>query len=554
MPRQTDTRRYHKTLDRAQQMLLPDRVEDYVSVNNRVRAIDAYVESLDLKGMKFRHTESGTKSGQPPYDPWGLLKLFMYGYMNGICSSRKLEAECRRNLEVIWLVNGAKPSYKTIADFRKKHVKQIKEVSGDFVTLCRESGLLGGKEVAVDGTFFKADASIGSIQTEGYVDKAIELLDKRIEQYMEEVERADTEEGDEGYGMSGEEEGLSEKIEELKKRRREKEALKKDLAQSGEKQVSSVDEDARLLRKRGKTVAGYNVQIAVDGKNKLVVAEQAVQDGNDMNQLSSMAKKAKEACGVDELTVLGDSGYYNGEELKKCEEEKITAYVAVRESGGRTDDGRLGDRDFVYDADSDCYRCPGGRELTATGSSVVLNSRRYRKYRSDRKDCDACVLRSLCLRKGRRSRDVLRYENQETLDRHGERMKGAEAREKMKNRGAVVEHPFGTIKHRAGLHQFLMRGIEKCNGELSLIVLSYNFTRVLNIMGMDGFMECCARRARGNGGMEGEGLKKGAMADDYTGSERNPEKKPELGVLLGMFFGKIPWPCLSGAVSARIWA
>ena len=241
-------RRYKPTLDRTQTLLLPERVEDYVGENHQVRALDAYVDTLDLASLGFKHTESSTVAGQPPYNPWAMLKLYLYGYQHGVRSSRKLEAETRRNLEVIWLVKGIRPSYKSIADFRKDHVAQLREVSRDFVLLCRELSLFGGDEVAVDGSFFSADASRGSIQTEGYIDRELEDIKKKIEEYHRILEEADVADEKAGKQDTGNDEVLSEKIEKLKRRQEEKRELKSRMERSGQTQVSVVDPDARLLR------------------------------------------------------------------------------------------------------------------------------------------------------------------------------------------------------------------------------------------------------------------------------------------------------------------
>lgn len=486
-------RRYKPTLERTQRLLLPERVEDYVGKNHQVRALDAYVDTLDLASLGFKHTETGTVAGQPPYNPWAMLKLYLYGYQHGIRSSRKLEAETRRNLEVIWLVKGMQPSYKSIADFRKDHVVQLREVSRDFVLLCRELSLFGGDEVAVDGSFFKADASKGSIQTESYVDRELDRIESKIEEYHRAVEEADAADEKSRGDDAGNDEVLSEKIEKLKRRQAEKKDIKARMERSGDTQVSAVDPDARLLRKAGQTVAGYNAQIAVDSKHKLVVAEEVIQDGRDHRQLASMLVEARRRLGTEQLAGLADSGYYESTQLKQCEDEGIAVYVPVPDnSAGIKRRGRYGLDEFSYDAQGDCYRCPRGKRLTPCRKLIRRSGKRYVLYTSRSVDCKGCLLRSRCIGEKARVRVIQRWEHQEVIERHRERMEGGA--EKMRNRGRIVEHPFGTLKHRGGLHQFLMRGLEKCRGEFSLMTMAYNFTRVLNILGGWRLREYCAGR------------------------------------------------------------
>ncbi len=487
-------RRYKPTLDRAQRLLLPKRVEDYVGENHQIRALDAYVDTLDLVALGFKHTETGTIAGQPPYNPWAMLKLYLYGYQHGIRSSRKLEAETRRNLEVIWLVKGLRPSYKSIADFRKDHVGQLREVNRDFVLLCRELSLFGGEEVAVDGSFFKADASKTSIQTEAYVNKALEKIDKKIEEYRQALDRQDAADDKAGAQDVSSDEVLLEKLEKMKQRQAEKRDLKARIERSGASQVSMTDKDARLLKKSTQVVPGYNAQIVVDSKHKLVVAQDVSQNGDDRAHLASMLVEAKRNLDVEELTGLADRGYYDGAQFKECEDKNITVYVpSPDKSLAMKKKGRYSKKDFTYDTRQDCYYCPQGKRLNRCKTAVAKNSRTYIQYISKSVDCKACVMREHCLGAQRRTRILRRWEHEDVVDRHRERMK--QGGEKMKKRGAIVEHPFGTLKHRNGLHQFLMRGLEKCRGEFSLMAMAYNFTRVLNILGVEKFREFCLRRS-----------------------------------------------------------
>jgi transposase len=486
-------RRYKAGINRDQEHLLPARVEDYVSQANTVRAVDAYVGTLDLSELSFSKTKCLSDRGQPAYDPGMLLKLYLYGYQQGIRSSRKLERETHRNLEVIWLVEGLRPSYKTIADFRKENAKSLRLVNRDFVLLCKELSLLGCEEVAIDGSFFKADASKGSIYTDQQLSRQLEALDAKIKDYQDAIATQDQLDDEAGLGQLVEDAQLQQKLERLQQRQAEKQALKKQLEADGAKQVSTVDEDARLLKKRGQSTAGYNVQIAVDEKHKLIVAEAVTQDGNDSHQLSPMLEKSQEIMQSDKLTGLADSGYYDGDQLKRCEENQMIVYVAVPDSQQVMEKrGYFTLDEFTYDADRDCYTCPQGQSLTPYGKPFQKNNKWRMRYASKVKDCRVCPSRGKCFSPKSARRQIQRWEHEEVIERHKARMK--QAPEAMRKRGAMVEHPFGVLKQRAGMHHFLMRGLEKCQGEFSLMVSSYNMTRVLNLMGIDTFIAYCESR------------------------------------------------------------
>ena len=288
-------RRYQEVHSRSQVMLLPPCLDDYVSEHNAVRAIDAFVGTLDLQALGFEHAEASCGAGQPAFDPALLLKLYLYGYQHRVRSSRRLEAETRRNLEVIWLCQSASPSYKTIADFRKNNAAALQAANREVVLLCRELSLLGGSRVAIDGTFLKADANSDSFHTKATLERQLKRLDERIAAYHRQMDEADARSEECSYGAEDPE--LAAKIEALVERQRNRRALQERLLESGESQASEVDADARLLSKHGKTVGGYNCQIAVDDKHKLIVAEDVVQDGNDSSQLEPMMMKASEATG-----------------------------------------------------------------------------------------------------------------------------------------------------------------------------------------------------------------------------------------------------------------
>jgi transposase len=323
------SRRYKSASNRQQISLLPPSIEDYVHETNPVRAIDAYVDTLDLAKQGFQNSSGGVCAGQPAYPPKALLKLYLYGYLNKVRSSRRLESETHRNLEVIWLVGGLRPGYKTIADFRKNNSSALTASNRDFVLLCKELQLFGGETLGIDGSFFKADASKASIYTEDKLHKQLQQLEQKINAYQEQLALQDEADSQAGLGSLVEDRQLAEKITALKAKQAAKLALQKRLAESGAKQLSTVDPDARLLSKRGQTMAGYNAQIAVDAKHKLIVAEAVTQDGNDSQQLIPMTNKAQDILASKNLSVLADSGYYEGNQIKHCEDRQITAYVAI---------------------------------------------------------------------------------------------------------------------------------------------------------------------------------------------------------------------------------
>ena len=488
---------------REQTCLLPARVEDYVGPDNPVRAIESFVAALDLAKLGFRHAErSADEVGQPPYDPADLLKLYLYGYINQIRSSRRLEREACRNLELIWLLRNLKPGYRTIANFRKQNWQALKAANRSFVLLARQLGLVGGSVVAIDGSFFHGDASKASIFTRKRLAEQIAKLDQEIEAYgksLRDNDAADakdqTRDRADGPGGSGRGEGedIGAKVAALMARRSRAQGDLARLEASGETQLSLTDPDARLLVKNGQGTAGYNVQLAVDDKHKLIVASEVVNDSSDVGQLHVMATAAKEVLDAQTLQVLADEGYYSSSELKACEDGSIVAYVPVPD-GRLGTQGRFDREEFSYDGTADAYRCPAGALLRPMkGRWQNTSGRTEIRYASRKKNCDVCRLRARCLTPKAVKRIIGRWEHEEILERHRARMMGAE--NLMRRRSGIVEHPFGTLKCRAGYRHFLVRGFEKVRGEWSLMALCYNFTRVLNILGFDRFVAHMVERA-----------------------------------------------------------
>jgi transposase len=336
------TRRYKTGQCRHQMMLLPPSLDEYVSEGNPVRAIDAYVETLDLRALGFQNTGPGGQAGQPPFPPGALLKLYLYGYLNRLHSSRRLECETVRNLEVMWLIEGLRPCYKTIANFRKDNGAALKASNKDFMLLCKQLGLYGGEQVGIDGSFFKGDTATALIYTAQKLDDQLAALEKKIEDYQRALAEQDAADDRAGLGSLVEDGALGEKIARLKAKQAEKQALRERLAQSADRQISTVDPDARLLSKHGKVTAGYNVQIAVDAKHKLIVASEVTQDGNDTGQLVPMLEKAQAVLHSDYLTGLADVGYFSGEQARQAEEKGFEIHVPVPNKGkAAAKDGRF---------------------------------------------------------------------------------------------------------------------------------------------------------------------------------------------------------------------
>ena len=487
---------------REQSLLLPARIEDYVGRNNVVRAIETYVGSLDLAALKFRHAVRVIGAGQPPYDPADLLKLYLYGYLNQIRSSRRLEREAGRNIELMWLLRGLQPGYRTIGQFRSDNVGPLKQANRDFVMALRELDLVGRELVAIDGAFFDGNASKASVVTRNRLDeqlaaveREIATVEREIEDYTTALDGNDAAEAAGPDARSWTNEDVADKLAALLAKRRTVAADVATLEASGQTQLSRTDADARLLSKNGQSVAGYNVQIAVDDKHKLIVACEAVNDGNDTGQLHAMAQAACAAVGADKLQAVADTGYFNGETLKACEDSGIEAFVPEPRRGKRLEAvGRFAIDAFVYDAEADTYRCPAGKLLHAMGGGKLDQSGKLRiRYASRRRVCAGCPKRQKCLSPKATRRVIERWEHEDVIERHRGRMATGEAT--MRRRKALAEHPFGTLKCRAGYRHFLMRGFDKVRGELGLMVLCYNFTRALNIIGFERLVACFAARS-----------------------------------------------------------
>ena len=466
---------YIEGVPRNQRVMFPESLDEYIPENHPVRFMDGFVDSLDLQALGFERAIP-KETGRPPYNPGDLLKLYIYGYLNRIRSSRKLEAEAGRNLEIMWLLRKMAPDFKTIADFRRDNGEPIRGAYREFTMLCRKLGLFGGELVAIDGSKFKAVNSREQNFTKRKLKALTKRIDEKIERYLEELDENDAREsGSEEWTK----EELQERIEGLKKRKGKYEELQQELEESGESQISLTDADARSM-KLGKgrgTVVGYNVQISVDAKHKLIVEHEVTNACNDMKQLGSMADQAKEVLEVESLEVVADAGYYNGAEIKECTDSGIVPYVPQTNSSTNKQAGLYTKQDFRYDAEEDCYWCPAGKALGYSHSGTSKYGRKMRYYRT--KECKTCAMKPKCTR-AKEGRRIQRWEGEKLLEEMAHRVRANP--EKMEQRKAIVEHPFGTIKHSMEQGYFLTKRLWNVRTEMSLTILAYNMKRVMGLM------------------------------------------------------------------------
>ncbi len=466
--------------DRKQTVLFPEVLDDYISEENPVRFIDVFIGGVDLSEMGFGRAIA-KETGRPPYDPGDLLRLYVYGYLNRTRSSRQLEKEAGRNVELMWLMRKLRPDFKTIADFRKDNPQALKKVCREFTLWCKRLELFGGELVAIDGSKFGAVNSPKRNFTEKKLRRMIREIEDKIDQYLKDLDRQDKQEAGQ---QSLSREQLKEKIQRYNERRAQYEQLKSELEQSGQSQISLTDPESRLMRVGHGVEVSYNVQIVVDQKNKLLVEHEVTDEVVDLGQLSTMAKKAKETLGVETLEVVADRGYYNGEEVKACEQSGITAYVPKSNSSSNLKRGLFTKEDFIYEPDKDCYRCPAGKELSYRYQTWE-QGRPMRSYEIS--GCKGCVLRSKCSINKKGIRSIKRWADEAILEAMARRI--ADHPEKIELRKCLAEHPFGTIKRAMNQGYFLMRGLTKVGTEVSLTILAYNLRRVINILGVRTMVE-----------------------------------------------------------------
>ena len=473
-------KRFVEGVDRGQSTLLPECLDDWVDEDNPVRAIDVFVDGLDLVGFGFEGvTPSAT--GRPAYHPAILLKLYIYGYLNRVQSSRRLEREAGRNLEVIWLLGRLVPDDKVIADFRKDNGPAIKKVCARFVELCREMGLLATASVAIDGSKFKAVNNRDRNFTKGKVERRRAQLEESVARYLSQLDTIDHQLPTEALAIKTMH--LAQKLVTLKDEMKKLAAHEKRMLASPDEQVSLTDPDSRSMATsgRGSGVVGYNVQTVVDTESHLIIAHEVTNSGSDRSQLANMGRQAKAVLGVEKLEAVADRGYYNSPEILACEEAGITVTLPKPMTSGAKSAGRLGKQDFLYVASQDAYRCPAGQWLTYRYSNVE-DGKTMRRYWTNA--CRDCALKTKCTTGNERR--IPRWEHEHVLEAVQERLDADP--QAMRRRRETVEHPFGTIKARMGATHFLMKRLPRVATEMALHVLAYNMMRVMAILGVPGLI------------------------------------------------------------------
>jgi len=476
---------YIEGASRGQGVMFPATLEEYVAENNEVRAIAAFIEYLRFGELGFVRSEPAGE-GRPGYDPRILLGIFIWGHLNRTRSSRRLERECYRNVELMWLTGMLKPDFKTLCRFRQENAEAIAKVLVEFRIICEGAGLYGKRLVAIDGSKFKAVNSVGRNVTQKKLVAMMEAAKRSVSEYLARLEEADNEEPEQRPELSAEE--LKQKIAQIEEGLREHEEQLTEMKERGETQRSLTDPDARLMKTRKGTDVCYNIQTAVDSLHKLIVDVEVTNEAADQALLAGMAIKAKKALRVTKLTVVADGGYYSNEALKTCEDEGITPYVPIRErEDTEQNKGLFARTRFKYDKARDVYVCPRGADLTRGSKGVKKRKRsswEYTVYWT--KQCSTCPLRARCT-KSKTGRKIERWTHHIVLERLRKRLRRKP--DIMSKRKGVVEHPFGTMKVAMNHERLLMKGIKNVTTEIKLTVLSYNFKRVLSIFGIEKLLE-----------------------------------------------------------------
>jgi len=459
---------------RYQSTLFPEVLDEVVSIDDPVRVIDAFVDTLDLAALGFSKV-AAEEMGRPPYAPGDLLKLYVYGYLNRVRSSRRLEAETQRNVEVMWLINRLTPAFKTIADFRKDHAGAIVGVCRAFIRFCREQSLFGAELLAIDGTKIAAVASRKQVITPKQIEKMNASIERKIADYLASMDAADREEP----RAAGAPADVAAALEALKAQKLRLQGQAQRLAASGLKQLVVTEPEAKLMRTPHGHAVAYNAQTVVDAQHKLIVAFDLTNEGNDQQQLHPMAVQGKDAVGADEVTVVADTGYSNGEHGALCEQDSITAVVPRAATVNPTGAQYFSRDQFAYDAESDSWRCPAGETLSLFKTSHTQQKKEYTTQA-----CGTCPLKAQCTKAARRV--IVRGFHEDAREAMHRRAVADPIW--MKHRREMAEHPFGTMKWLMGLPRFLVRGLRKAKAELALGVLSYNLKRVINLLGVPALL------------------------------------------------------------------
>jgi transposase len=473
-------KRFIEGEERTQSVLFPDRLEDWVAEDNPVRVIDVFVDEMDLGVLGFERTVPAA-TGRPGYHPGTLLKIYIYGYLNRVQSSRRLEREAQRNVELIWLTKRLMPDFKTLADFRRDNGPAIRKVCARFVMLCRKMNLFTEAMVAIDGSKFKAVNTRDKNFTRHKIKVRLEHLEASIGQYLNELDRADREPAS---VLGSRVLHLQDKIAAVKAEMRKIGEIERELEKAPDQQVSLTDPDARSMNSAGKGtgIVGYNVQTAVDTKNHMIVAHEVTNVGHDRNALTEMAKQARYATWQPEMTVLADRGYFNGPEILKCDQAGFIPMVPKPLTSGAKAQGRFDKRDFVYDAKRDEYRCPAGKRAIYRFTRDEDGMRIHRYWSSD---CRTCKIKEQCTPANERK--ISRWEHEGVLEAMQRRLEATPEASKWRRR--TVEHTFGTLKAWMGATHFLTKTLPRVRTEMSLHVLAYNMKRAMAILGVQGLIQ-----------------------------------------------------------------
>ena len=465
---------YISGTDRNQAVLLPEVLDDYVAADNPVRFLDAFVSQLDLADLGFQRAVPA-ETGRPGYDPGDLLRLYLYGYLHRIRSSRRLEQETHRNVELMWLLRRLTPDFKTIADFRRDHPRALKGVCQQFILLCKQLDLFGGELIAIDGSKFRAVNARDRSYTAPRLKKLLQEVDATITAYLQKLDAHDKQESSVTTPSADE---LRNRIARLEQRRQRYEELQAQLAATGEQTLSLTDPDSRPMMCGAGIEICYNVQTAVDAKHKLIVAETVTNAAADRDQLSPLATAAQQTLDSSQTVVLADRGYYHGAQIKACVDAGLAPLVSRPKTSANAPLGLFTKDDFKYDRDLDAYHCPAGETLTYRTTTVELG-RTIKNYRSTA--CKRCSLKPQCTR-NRDGRKLTRWIHENLLDDMDHRLHNRP--DLFGQRKVLSEHPYGTMKRSMDQGHFLLKGLTKVRGEFSLTVLAYNIKRVINIVGV----------------------------------------------------------------------
>ena len=480
---------YITGINREQATLFPELIDDYISFENPVRFIDAFVEQMDLSAMGFKHSEI-KETGRPPYNPKDHLKLYIYGYLNRIRSSRNLERETIRNIEAIWLLKRLSPDHKTISDFRRDNTEPLRKVFKEFIQLCRKLELFGAELVAVDSSKFRASNARDRIKDREQLEKSISHIENSITEYLRKLEENDQRDdtGKQHINSSITKEELQKKISFLNRAKDKLTDAKEQIEESGDKYISLTDPDCRLVKNQGKIEPGYSAHTSVGSKHSLIACYEVSQDAADSDHLSTLAIAAKEILEAEEINACADAGYYDSIDIKKCEDNSVTPYVPIpKEKVSKKTNVPQPEyyhEKFIYDQQTDSYRCPKDNTLEYYHTTKKQDGRKIRVYRSEA--CKGCPVKKLCTTSPR-GRYINRWEYEKVLEELKQRLKLEP--HIVKRRKSIVEHPFGTMKKVWDYSTFLLRGIEKVSAEISLMTLAYNIRRAVSIIGVVGLIK-----------------------------------------------------------------